>query len=358
MKIDLFMEFASPPATNRNLCRVMEDGIELARAADDLGFDAVWLAEHHFLGDYCNSAAPDLLLAAMARETRRIKLGLGIIPLPIHDPVRIAERLATLDILSAGRVLWGVGRGVTVTELRGFGVDPAESRKIFRRRFAELEQTLRTGEFTRGDSRYELRPPPGPGLGTGWLASVSPESFDLAAELGLNVMTGPFKPWPLVKADLRRYRGLVAGSPDSAGGDTSFTLAVYCEDDPKAARARAEPGLLWAYRKIIDISRPLLAGQVSSYESYRKLGWLVPLLDKVLSLSVLESMGLAAVGTPEQVARRLAALQASGLDRVSLVIGGGDLRADETLNCLRLLAERVLPALEADAAAGKELARA
>lgn len=355
MKIDLFMEFASPPGASRDLTGVMEDGLCLARTADALEFDAVWLAEHHFLGDYCNAAAPDMLLAAMARETRHIGLGFGIIPLPIHDPVRVAERLATLDLLSHGRVLWGVGRGVTVTELEGFGVDPAYSRAVFRRRFEDLAQLLRAGAFARNGNRYELRPPPAPGLGTGWLASVSPESFDLAAELGLNVMTGPFKPWPFVKADLARYRRRVSRSPGSSGGGTSFTLAVYCDEDHRAARSRAEPGLVWAYRKILEIVRPLLARQVSGYEHYRKLGWLTPLLEKVLTLPTLETMGLAAVGDPDHVARRLKALQASGLDRVSLVIGGGDLKAEETVNCLHLLAERVLPALAVGRDAGAEV---
>ena len=193
MKFDLFMEFASPPGASRNLSDIMEDGLRIARAADTLGIDAVWLAEHHFLGDYCNAAAPDMLLAAMARETRRIGLGFGIIPLPIHDPVRVAERLATLDLLSHGRVLWGVGRGVTLTELEGFGVEPASSREIFRRQFGLLNTILETGTFTREGRHYDLRPRPEPSLGTGWLAAVSPESFELAAELGLNVMTGPFK---------------------------------------------------------------------------------------------------------------------------------------------------------------------
>jgi alkanesulfonate monooxygenase SsuD/methylene tetrahydromethanopterin reductase-like flavin-dependent oxidoreductase (luciferase family) len=349
MKIDLFLEFPSPPADKRDLTRVMEDGFALVRAADSLGFDAVWLAEHHFLGDYCNAAAPDMLLAAMARETRRIKLGFGIIPLPLHDPVRVAERLATLDLLSQGRVLWGVGRGVTLTELEGFGIDPAESRPIFYRRFHELRRLLETGALERGAQRYALRPRPTARLGTGWLAAVSPDSFQLAAELGLNVMTGPFKPWPMVKADLARYRRLVSSRTGSAGGETSFTLAVYCEADRKAARARAAPGLVWIYRKILEVSRPLLTRQIAGYEHYRKLGRVTPLLGKVLSLPVLESMGLAAVGDPPQVARRLAALQADGLDRVSLVIGGGDLSARETIACLELIAERVLPALRSTA---------
>ena len=356
MKFDLFMEFASPPGASRNLSDIMEDGLRIARAADTLGIDAVWLAEHHFLGDYCNAAAPDMLLAAMARETRRIGLGFGIIPLPIHDPVRVAERLATLDLLSHGRVLWGVGRGVTLTELEGFGVEPASSREIFRRQFDLLNTILETGAFTREGRHYDLRPRPEPSLGTGWLAAVSPESFELAAELGLNVMTGPFKPWPLVRADLARFRRLVSRSPGTAGGATSFTLAVYCEKDHESARARAEPGLLWAYRKILEVSRPLLARQVAGYEHYRKLGWLAPALDKTLSLPLLETMGLAAIGDPDHVARRLAALRKSGLDRVSLVIGGGDLDAARSVACLELLAERVLPALRAEADAAPEIA--
>ncbi|MDH3593885.1 MAG: LLM class flavin-dependent oxidoreductase [Rhodospirillales bacterium] len=353
MKIDLFMEFPSPPDAELTLSGVIEDGLGLVRAADALGFDAVWLAEHHFLGDYCNAAAPDMLLAAMARETKRIGLGFGIVPLPIHDPVRVAERLATLDILSDGRVHWGVGRGVTVTELEGFGVDPADSRDVFRRRFTELGDILRTGQFTRDGERYELRPPPGPRLGTGWLAAVSPESFELAAELGLNAMTGPFKPWPFVKEDLKRYRRLAARSPAPSGGATSFTLAVYCAEDHEAARARAEPGLLWIYRKILEVSRPLLAARTAGYEHYRKLGRLASLFDDVLTLRVLEAMGLAAVGNPEHVAKRLASLQASGLDRVNLMIGGGDLSAGESVDCLQLLAERVLPAVESGADAAE-----
>ena len=350
MKIDIFTEFASPSGSSRNVESIIEEGIEAAKVADALGYDAIWLAEHHFLGDYCNAAAPDMLLAAIARETRRIGLGFGIIPLPIHDPIRVAERLATLDLLSPGRVLWGVGRGVTTTELEGFGQDPTQSRARFLDHFGKLQQILSTGGFSRDGEQYALRPEPRARIGTGWLACVSPESFDLAANLGLNVMTGPFKPWPLVKADLRRYRRRLSDLNSQSGGQTSFTLAVYCAEDHEAARARAEAGLLWVYRKILEISRPLLSRQIAGYEHYRRLGWLAPFLEKALSLAVLESMGLAAVGSPDHVARKLLSLQASGLDRVSLVIGGGDLSLAETSGCLTLLAERVMPLLRSGTA--------
>lgn len=352
MQLDLFLEFASPPAVGgSDARRAFEDGIALARAADAAGFGAVWSAEHHFLGDYSNAAAPDMLLAAIARETRRIALGFAILPLTLHDPVRVAERLATLDLLSGGRLLWGVGRGVTVTELEGFGVDPADSRTLFRARFDELSDILDSGTVLRAGRRLPVNPRPARRPPGGWLAAVSPESYELAAELGLDVMAGPFKPWPLVKADLAAYRRL------RPGGRTSFTLAVYCEDDHAAARKKAEPGLQWAYRRLLDIARPMLERRLRGYEDYRRLGWLAPLLERTVSVTVLERLGLAAVGDPDHVAKRLLALREAGLDRVSLVIGGGDLARAETTRCVELIAHHVLPALR-EAAAPREPERA
>ena len=339
MEIDLFMEVASPPTARRDAERLMEETLALARAAEATGFGAVWFAEHHFLGDYSNASAPDMLLAAIARETERIGLGFGIIPLPIHDPVRVVERLATLDALSGGRVMWGVGRGVTRTELEGFGVDPADSRAIFHEKFSTMQRILQTGIIERNGMRLEVRPRPSSRLRHGWMAAVSPESFDLAADLGLDVMSGPFKPWPMVKADLRRYRRR------RPAGRVSFTLAAYCEPDHDAARRRAADGVLWAYRKLFEVAAPFLRQQVETYEHYRRLGRFGAMLESVLSLGLLEKMGLAAIGSPDHVARRLGALEAYGVDRVSLVIGGGDLTQAETIRCVELLRAEVMPRL-------------
>lgn len=339
MEIDLFMELPTPPGTGSTARSSVEDALATARAADRAGLGAVWLAEHHFLGDYSTSAAPDMVLAAMARETQRIGLGFAVVPLTIHDPVRVAERLATLQILSKGRAMWGVGRGVTQTELEAFGVKPAESRAVFRARFAELTRILETGCVVRDGKSLHVSPKPEHPFPAGWLAAVSPESFDLAAELGLDVMAGPFKPWPMVAADLKRYRRL------RPNGKTSFTMAVYCDDDHARARKRAEDGILWVYRQIMEVSRPFLTQRMAGYEHYRTLGWIAPLLDKVLSLGALETLGLAAVGDPDHVAKRLGALKDSGLDRIGLMIGGGDLSRAETVACVERLATDVMPRL-------------
>jgi alkanesulfonate monooxygenase SsuD/methylene tetrahydromethanopterin reductase-like flavin-dependent oxidoreductase (luciferase family) len=339
MELDLFLEFASPPGAAGGVAEAYDDGLALARAADRAGFGAVWLAEHHFLGDYSNAAAPEMLLAAMARETRRIGLGFAVIPLPLHDPVRVAERLATLDLLSGSRVLWGVGRGVTATELEAFGIDPARSRETFVQRYAELAMLLASGALVRGGRTLELRPRPGPHLARGWMAAVSPESYPLAAELGLDVMAGPFKPWPWVKRDFARYRSV------RPQGRTSFTMACYCEADHTAARARAGPGIVWAFENILAVTRPFLQKRTAGYEHYRQLGIAAAVLEKALSLPVLEFLGLAAVGGPEHVAEKLSIVAASGVDRVQLVIGGGDLPAARLEACVELIAERVVPAL-------------
>jgi alkanesulfonate monooxygenase SsuD/methylene tetrahydromethanopterin reductase-like flavin-dependent oxidoreductase (luciferase family) len=214
---------------------------------------------------------------------------------------------------------------------------------LFAERLAMLRHLLETGILNKEGTEYALQPRSRPELAAGWMAAVSPESFDLAAELGLDVMAGPFKPWPLVKADLARYR---KRRPD---GKTSFTLGVYCAEDHDAARRRAERGLVWAYRKILELTRPLMQGQLESYEHYRNLGWLTPLFDKVLNLSLLETMGLAAVGDPAHVGRKLTQLAESGLDRVSLVIGGGDLAASESVACVEMLGETVLPQIAGSA---------
>lgn len=340
MHIDVFLEFASPPATGYRLDEVFANGLAAARAADRAGFGAVWLAEHHFLGDYSNAAAPDMLLAAMARETRRIGLGFAVIPLPLHDPIRVAERLATLDLLSNGRALWGVGRGITPVELQAFGIEPEHSRAEFRRRYAELAAVLRTGEAVRRGALLQLRPAPSPRLATGWMAAVSPESYALAAELDLDVMAGPFKPWRSVRADLDRYRRL------RPHGRTSFTLACYCARDHRTARNRAGPGIVWAFRHIFAVARPFLSARTEGYEYYRRLGVAAMLMENRLRLPLLEMLGLAAVGDPAHVAARLGRIAAAGVDRVQLVIGGGDLAASELEACVDLLAERVMPGLD------------
>ena len=97
----------------------------------EIGFDGLWVAEHHFDSDFSVSPSPNLLLAAASQVTEHLTLGCGINVLPFHRPTRLAEEGAMLDVLSKGRFQWGIGRGITGHEFASFGIDAAQSRQIF-----------------------------------------------------------------------------------------------------------------------------------------------------------------------------------------------------------------------------------
>src|SRR6202140_3536392 len=101
--------------------------------ADRVGIDYVWEVEHHFLEKYSHSSAPEVFLAAGSQRTKRIRLGHGITLMPpkYNHPARVAERIATLDLVSNGRVEWGTGESATAVEMGGFGVDPQEKEAMW-----------------------------------------------------------------------------------------------------------------------------------------------------------------------------------------------------------------------------------
>ena len=120
--------FESP--AGRSEAEMINEQVNLMKHAEDMEFDSVWPGEHHF-SEYGVCASPALTLAAIARETSRIRLGTGVLVLPFYNPVRLAEEFAMLDCLSGGRVEFGVGRGYQPIEFAGFGVDQTRSMEIF-----------------------------------------------------------------------------------------------------------------------------------------------------------------------------------------------------------------------------------
>jgi len=110
--------------------KLLKDALEQIELADRLGFDYLWEVEHHFLEEYSHSSAPEVFLAAASQRTSRIRIGHGIVQLPFgfNHPARVAERIATLDLISDGRVEFGTGESSSEMELGGFGVERARKR--------------------------------------------------------------------------------------------------------------------------------------------------------------------------------------------------------------------------------------
>src|ERR1700746_1465471 len=128
MKFSIFFEMQISEPTREKEAQTFRDCLEQAVLADELGYHCVWEVEHHGLFEYSHSAAPEIFLSFVAAKTKRIRIGHGVTLLPFryNHPIRIAERVATLDILSEGRVQWGTGKSGTRVEQGAFQLDGPE----------------------------------------------------------------------------------------------------------------------------------------------------------------------------------------------------------------------------------------
>jgi natural product biosynthesis luciferase-like monooxygenase protein len=221
--------------------------------AERLGFTGAWFAEHHFQAHGGLLSAPSLLMAAIARATKSIRLGYGIIQVPFHNPLSLAEQVCTLDCISDGRVDIGIGRGFLKCEYDGFELSMNESR----RRFYENTSILRLaldqdqfsfeGEFHRLSNISILPKPmqkPHPPL---WMAAgLSPESFEWAGRQGFKIMLAPFLAADLsdLKKNLRIYRQAwaEAGNPE-ADLDVLVNVHVHVSVSHEEAKREASEAL-------------------------------------------------------------------------------------------------------------------
>src|SRR4051812_38077685 len=133
MRFGIFYEHQLPrPWAPGDEEKLLAEALEQVEIADRVGVDYVWEVEHHFLEEYSHSSAPEVFLAAASQRTRRIRLGHGIVqvPPPVNHPARVAERIATLDLVSGGRVDLGTGEASSMAELGGFGFPGKEKRAM------------------------------------------------------------------------------------------------------------------------------------------------------------------------------------------------------------------------------------
>src|SRR6266849_8353545 len=134
MQFGIFYEHQLPrPWREDSEERLIREALAQVELADRLGIDYAWEVEHHFLEEYSHSSAPEIFLAACSQRTKNIRLGHGILQMPpnFNHPARVAERIATLDLVSDGRVEWGTGESSARLELEGFGVDPMAKRGMW-----------------------------------------------------------------------------------------------------------------------------------------------------------------------------------------------------------------------------------
>jgi alkanesulfonate monooxygenase SsuD/methylene tetrahydromethanopterin reductase-like flavin-dependent oxidoreductase (luciferase family) len=338
---------------------VLAEHLALGDLAEPLGFDSLFALEHHFTG-YAMSPSPTQLLSYFAGRTRRIVLGTAVIVLPWHDPVRVAEEIALLDILSGGRCLFGFGRGAASVEYAGFRVPMEEARP----RFVETAQIVVKalseesfeweGQFFR-IPRTAIRPRPisHPERRI-YASSVSPESAEIMAKLGFGVLVIMQNEWPKAAEDIARYREIARSVGHVPRPPIILTNVSVAESRAEAhERAVRYLGRKW---DSIDTHYHFSDGHLSSVKGYESYGKLAKTYSKMKDESFRQSatefyVKIQVVGTPDDCIQQVAELQRlTGLDHLVTEFGFGGMPHHEAELNMRLFADRVMPTLQRDAA--------
>ncbi len=254
MDFGLFYEICVPrPWEPGKEAAVFRQVIEQVRFAEEMGFTYVWLTEHHFLEQFSHCSAPEVMLGAIAQATTTMRLGHGVVLTPpaYNHPVRVAERVATLDCISGGRIELGTGRSSTPTELDGFGIDGAEAREMWLEGLRSIVRLL-TEEQVALDGDYMSMPArtvvprcvqsPHPPL---WMAGTSPATTERAAAAGLGVLFFAHGILPeTLSESVEAYRTRIK-SATPIGLQVNERLAGFtnalCLEDGRAAREIGGP---------------------------------------------------------------------------------------------------------------------
>ena len=240
MKLGLQFEIQRPAIDDQ---LAVSETMEQCVLADEMGFDYLWFVEHHFLTAFSSSPCPEVFLGALSQRTEQIRLGFGVVILPYHHPIRVAERVAMLDHLSGGRVDFGTGRS-SAYELTGMGIDPQNGRDMWEESLTMIPKIWESdwfsweGRFWQVPSR-QVRPKPfqkpHPPI---WLAALQNSTYDIAAEKGIGVMAfgsnAPANLEPHVRAYKKKVRQ--AKPVGAAINDqwASNTLGICLENNREA----------------------------------------------------------------------------------------------------------------------------
>lgn len=358
--------------------------IEQTVLAEQMGFDAVWLVEHHFLREFAHSSAPEVMLGALAMKTSRIRLGHGVtlLPKPINHPIRVAERAATIDILSDGRLEMGTGRSSSPYQIEPFGVDVATTREQWEEslkllpRLWNSDKLTHQGRFWSWQDEVTVLPKPlqkpHPRL---WVASAQPDTCAVAGQKGIGLLLPAISPPETFRQHVKAYKDAVADPIDQVGefkNDQAglFTIG-FCHDDDDYARQVGGPAGLWYLNTVSEIYKNDWRGvpleKVPPSHRYHAelkhkghaadVGGGVKLTTPQESEKTWQGLidvGAFCIGSPDKVIEKVELYRAAGADRLVSVMQIADLSHDDLMRSIELFGTKVIPhfrALEAEEAA-------
>src|SRR5580698_6369758 len=360
MKFGLFYEHQLPrPWHDGDELKLFQNALDQVELADRLGIDHVWEVEHHFLEEYAHSSAPEVFLGACSQRTKNIRLGHGITLMPpaYNHPARVAERIATLDLVSNGRVEWGTGESSALLELGGFGIPVAEKRGMWREAVEQCANMMVmdpypgfTGQYFSMPCRNIVPKPvqkPHPPL---WVACSNRETIKLAARLGIGALTFAFvdpaeaKQW--VDDYYRIFKEECVPIGHAVNPNFCMVSSFGLHHDVEVARARFREGfrffqfaLGWHYG--FGEHTP---GRSDIWAAFQKA---LPNMDAGPTRFAAEG----GIATPEGLREHLRKFEEAGVDQVAFIQQGGRNKHEHICEALELFAAEVMPAFKAKEAA-------
>jgi alkanesulfonate monooxygenase SsuD/methylene tetrahydromethanopterin reductase-like flavin-dependent oxidoreductase (luciferase family) len=335
------------------------EALEQVKLAEEVGFDYVWATEHHFLPNFSSSSAPEVFLAAVSQHTSRIRIGQGvcILPYKFNHPFRAAERAATLDIMSKGRLDFGTGRSLSLHELEGFGVSPDDSRAMWDEAIRVIPQ-MWTEEVFPGFEGEHLHLPrravvprviqePHPPM---WLACTSPTSSELAGKYGLGTLSFSFGgPAALDEGLARRAEAAKSVQPVGAFVNNEiagFTM-MHCGRDDAAAIERGARAAVQYQEKFFKFLGPTVMT-----EGYREWRALFPNAQDItedipfeelrkFTETMVENEELM-IGDPDRLTAQVKEYDDHGVTQVLGIVQMGDIPHEEVMDCIRLFGTEVI----------------
>jgi alkanesulfonate monooxygenase SsuD/methylene tetrahydromethanopterin reductase-like flavin-dependent oxidoreductase (luciferase family) len=371
MRFGLFYEHQNPRpwVEERSEHRLLRDALEQVQVAERAGFDCVWEVEHHFLEEYSHSSAPEVFLAAAAARTQRIRLGHGIvqIPPPVNHPARVAERVATLDLISDGRVELGTGESSSGAELGGFLVPRREKRPMWVDAMDAITRMFVEEPFAGWDSEYIQMPPrnivpkplqrPHPPL---WVACSRRETIHFAARKGLGALSFSFVEPEDAGKWVKEYYDLIGSEQCVPAGfavhpGVAVVLPMMCHEDEQTAIDRGIDGAHFfgyslAHYYGMGRHQP---GRTSIWEEFQRnrsqRGFAReaisadggPLAVRLMQQGIGSLRG--AIGTPDQIAELCRRYESVGVDQMIFVLQAGGNRHEHICESIELFGEEVLP---------------
>jgi alkanesulfonate monooxygenase SsuD/methylene tetrahydromethanopterin reductase-like flavin-dependent oxidoreductase (luciferase family) len=353
MKFSLFYEMQISEPTPATEARLFRDCVEQAVLTDALGYHAVWAVEHHGLYEYSHSSAPETFLAFVAGRTRRVRLGHGVTLLPhrYNHPIRIAERIATLDILSEGRVDWGSGKSASLVEQRAFETDPTTLHEQWLEAVRLIPRMWEEDVFEHKGRFFEIPPTqivpkpvqkPHPPM---FAACTQPESAAAVGKLGLGALNFAIGSDDYLADKVAAYRRAVATSePVGKVATNHFACTpptLVLADDRKACRygfrgARYFSDALARYYFTGD--RPV--GRLPISRDF--------LTDEELSAAMAlrgaeDATTNACIGDPVAAREFVERFVEIGVDELILIMQMGTVPSELVLESVRTFGEQVLP---------------